>query len=749
MFEHSNIHAMKKCLFLTVLVVHALLGVSQQPGTHLLWQIGKADNSVADLTGSPDRGDKFGKDGVFIVGRSNEKQDWPWAHPGPDDGWAGNRQHSFYILFGVKDFSGADSCRLRVRLMDMHQATRDRLSIHINGREYTKVLPRGSGEGIYGDFSKAKPYEFTIGFPADLLIKGDNSISITNTSGSWFVYDWLGLEAPAGIVAQPVTSNVFISAAKGLPFIARGERGAYQPAQLSLLNTGGEGRLTLKIQGMENQVLDLATGSQQLDFRTPVVTKDSSLVVKIEQDDRSIGERTLALQPVTLRTIYMLPHSHNDIGYTEIQTKVEWKQIDNLLKGIEYARKTKDYPAGARFVWNLEGTYVADLFLQRMTPQQKDDFLQAVKDGGVALNGMYLNTLTGLCRPEELLRLFKFSTELEKRTGVKVDAAMISDVPGYTWGTVQAMAQAGIKYFSAAPNYFDRIGDILPSWENKPFYWLSQSGKEKLLVWIPYKGYALSHGVPHLSAEFVASYTDALKKVAYPYGITYIRWSGHGDNAVPELAISDFVKNWNEKYIAPRFIISSTSTAFRAFEAAYGGKLPVVQGDWTGYWEDGAASSASETAENRTSSSRLSQAEAMWAMTAPDKFPAAQFNDAWHHVLLYSEHTWGADESVTRPLSQKTKEQWDIKKSYADSAGAQSKSLLAGAITQSGDSGDAVMQTGNSRHDVMHTGNSGDANLHTSNSRNAIDVFNTNSWTRTNLVLVPAALSTAGDIVQD
>ena len=74
---------------------------------------------------------------------------------------------------------------------------------------------------------------------------------------------------------------------------------------------------------------------------------------------------------------------------------------------------------------------------------------------------------------------------------------MISDVPGYTWGLVTAMAQAGIKYFSPAPNYFDRIGDILQKCEDKPFYWISPSGKEKVLVWIPYKGYALSHGVPH------------------------------------------------------------------------------------------------------------------------------------------------------------------------------------------------------------------------------------------------------------
>ncbi|HVU58888.1 MAG TPA: polysaccharide lyase family protein [Puia sp.] len=717
-----------KCFLLPILLLSALIATSQQPSPHYLWQIGKPDNSVTDLAGAPDKGSQFKKDGVFIVGRSEPEQDWPWAHPGPDDGWAGDRSHSFFILFGINDRPSADSCYLKFRLLDTHNFTRDRLTIHINGHEFTHVLPRGSGQGIYGNFAQAHPYEFNISFPTSLLAAGDNTISITSTAGSWFIYDWLGLETPASITAQPVQATVFLSGVQGNPFIVR-DASPYQPAQLSILNTAAPGELTIKITGMDPQRLNLAAGNQQLEFRTPVVTKDSSITIRVEKDNQLIGERTLAIQPVTLRTIYMLPHSHNDIGYTELQTKVENKQIDNLLKGIEYARRTKDYPDGSRFVWNLEGTYVADLFLRRMTPRQKQDFLDALKSGGVALNGMYLNTLTGLCRPEELLRLFKFSTELEKQTGVKVDAAMISDVPGYTWGTVQAMAQAGIKYFSAAPNYFDRIGDILPSWENKPFYWLSQSGKEKLLVWIPYKGYALSHG-SQLSSAFVASYMDALRKANYPYGISYIRWSGHGDNAVPEIEISDFVKAWNEKYTAPHFIISSTSRAFHAFEEVYGDRLPTVQGDWTGYWEDGAASSALETAENRASSSRLTQAETLWAMTQPDKFPASRFNDAWRHVLLYSEHTWGADVSVTNPLSQKTIEQWDIKRSYADTAGALSKSLLTEAVNPTPAAPRMAAAT-------------------PAAPTNAIDVFNTSSWPRTNLVLVPQTLSQQGDLVKD
>ena len=160
------------------------------------------------------------------------------------------------------------------------------------------------------------------------------------------------------------------------------------------------------------------------------------------------------MQPVQKLTIYVLPHSHTDIGYTEIQTAIEKKQVNNLVEGIAAARRTAAYPKGARFVWNVEVLWAADLYLHRLSEAQKAEFREAVEKGWVALNGMYLNELTGLCRPEELVRLFRYATQLSEEFAVPMDSAMISDVPGYTWGTVTAMSQAGIKIFLSRAELF-------------------------------------------------------------------------------------------------------------------------------------------------------------------------------------------------------------------------------------------------------------------------------------------------------
>ncbi len=189
-----------------------------------------------------------------------------------------------------------------------------------------------------------------------------------------------------------------------------------------------------------------------------------------------------------------------------------------------------------------------------------------------------------------------------------------------------------------------------------------------MLVWIPFWGYAMSHRYHRMSPQLVEDFCEGLAQRGYPYDIAYVRWSGVGDNATPDPAICDFIRDWNAAHASPQFVISSTSEAFRAFEQRHGAQLPRVAGDWTPYWEDGAGSSALETALNRASSDRVAQAEALWAMLNPQGYPADAFEEAWRNVLLYSEHTWGAWCSVSEPFRRETREQWAVKQSYAVAA---------------------------------------------------------------------------------
>ena len=242
-----------------------------------------------------------------------------------------------------------------------------------------------------------------------------------------------------------------------LPIIEQQSTGHVQTLKVNLISPYAESlSATVRVTGQEPRTVNLTFGSQTLPCTVTAVDSPQRFEIAVEVRGEKVVSQTATIPPKRILTVYILPHSHTDIGYTAIQTDIEEKQINNLLQGLADSRRTADYPEGARFVWNVEVAWAADLFLKRLPANHRKEFFDAVRRGQVAINGMYLNELTGLCRPEELVRLFRYATQLGERTGVPIDSAMISDVPGYTWGTVTAMNQAGIRYFSVAPNYFDR-----------------------------------------------------------------------------------------------------------------------------------------------------------------------------------------------------------------------------------------------------------------------------------------------------
>ncbi|HEY2586121.1 MAG TPA: polysaccharide lyase family protein [Tepidisphaeraceae bacterium] len=685
-----------------------------------LWQMGKDDHQDAEFALAPDGLHRFKDDPTFLIGTSEPAKDWPYIHPGPSDGWAGGRAHAFGIVFGLADVGSAGECRLAIGLVDTHSSGPPHLTILINGRKFERQMPPGAGDpSADGHPEHGKPYRFDIEFPSDLLHRGANTIEITNDRGSWMLYDWLGLQATPGTRLTKLSSFTTVQATEIRGLVEKDGK-LWQPIEVTIHHVGPETEAIVKVDGTERDHRTVKSGSQALDILVPQVDAARTAQVSVEAAGQTFAE-TVDLNPVRKLTIYVLPQSHHDLGYTDLQANIEQKQMENIKRGIDLARRTADYPEGARFVWNLEVLWGADFFLHRTPSAERAEFEKAVRKGQVAINGMYANELTGLCRPEELLQLFRCGTRLSKELGVPVDSAMLSDVPGMTWGCATAMSQAGIRYFSLAPNYFDRIGTIMVTWQDKPFWWVGPSGKDKVLVWVPWNGYGLSHRHHRLTPAFVGEYQQWLDGVQFPYGISYIRWSGHGDNALPDPQLCEDIKDWNAKYAWPKFRIASTHEAFAAFEKQYGKDLPQFKGDLTPYWEDGAGSSARETALSRNAAERLVQAEALRAIVG-GPFPAPAFEDAWRNVLLYSEHTWGAWCSVSDSENPLTISQWNVKKGFAEDADRESRKLLNDAFKAAAE------------HSPVES---------------AVDVFNTNSWPVSQLVLVANDLSTAGDRVTD
>jgi hypothetical protein len=689
----------------------------------LLWQIGKSDHENAEFALAPRGYAQFKNDAFFVVGESDARLDWPYVQPGPSDSWAGGRAHVFTILFGVKPPPSAGTCKLLFDLLDTQSQSPPKLRIDVNGRSFELQMPAGAGDAsVKGEPARGKPYRFAVEFPVSLLKDGNNQVDIENVAGSWVLYDGVALETPAGMHSAPVTGAVAVRAVQAEQALVERNGRLFQPVTASVAYYGEPREASVQLNGAETGRVQLKQGTQRIEALAPEVEKETTATLALVADGKTLASQPVTLKPVRKWVVYVLMHSHTDIGYTDLQPNIEKKQAQNVVHALELIRQTKDYPVGARFKWNLEVMWSADQFFRIASPEQVREFGQAVHDGNIGVDAMYGNLLTGLCRSEKMLRQVSFATDMGRRFGATVDSMMISDVPGLTWGLVPVLAQHGVKYISDGPNASrsmdgDRIGYVRVQWENSPFYWQSPSGEERALYWGAQGGYSFGHHFSSLP-EGLPFLLQRLEEQNYLYDIVQLRWT-KGDNGPPDEGVMPAVRDWNAKYAYPKLIIATTSEAFHAFENRYGAKLPTFRGDMTPYWEDGAPSSARETALNRHTADRLVQAETLWALRNPGKFPTEDFAVAWKNAALYSEHTWGAHNSISQPDLPFVRDQWKYKQGYALDADTQSRVLLDKSL----------------------------GGTLTGTSALSVDVFNTASWPRTDLVTLPK--ETKGDAVKD
>ncbi|MGO8925696.1 MAG: polysaccharide lyase family protein [Limisphaerales bacterium] len=693
------------------------------PAATVLWSIGTKDTNTAEFALGPKGYRDYRQPAVYIVGQSTPKNDWPYVQPGVDDGgWAPGTPQTFEIFFGLES-APAESCRLEMDFADTHSSNPPRLRVEVNdlAREYQ--TPRGAGDAsVNGEPLKGRPYVLSLDVPPGVLKAGENRIAITTLTGSWVLWDAVQFEAPESTKLAAVHDRTLVTAvAASRDRMALREGKPAHVITVSVCQIGQPAEATVRVGDQEPVTVKLHSGSQSVEVFAKPVTASETVPVTVAVGSQEVARKDVEFVPVRPWTVYILMHSHVDIGYTDIQPHIAAKQARNVTRALELIRETRDYPPDARFRWNLEVGWTYDQFLTNATPEQKRQFEQAVRDGYIGVDAMYGNLLTGISRGEELVHQLAYMKDLGRRCGVNVDSMMISDVPGLTWGLIPALTQAGVKYISDGPNYADRIGWTRVTWEDRPFYWVGPNGKDKVLYWAPYFGYAFGHTIDKLP-DAVQKDLKQLEEAGYPYDLVQIRWS-KGDNGSADERVMKQVRDWNAQYASPHLVIATTSQMFHEFEKRYADKIPTFRGDFTPYWEDGAPSSAQETALNRHSADRLSQAEALWTLLDPAPFPAAEFDEAWKNVALYSEHTWGAYNSVSQPDLEFVKTQWKYKQAYALGADTQSRALLARIA-------DARATAANTSADFVE-----------------LDVFNTASWPRTDLVTLPR--DTKGDVVKD
>ena len=381
-----------------------------------------------------------------------------------------------------------------------------------------------------------------------------------------------------------------------------------------------------------------------------------------------------------LETIYLVHHSHTDIGYTHDQPVVFELHTRFIDEALKLAEQYADRDTDGAFRWTVETTVVLQQWLENASTRDVERLIALERAGRVEVTGMFAN-LTPLLDTDQLIESFQPLRRLRDDYGFNIRHAMNCDVNGENWSLVDALLDVGIEGFTMAIN--SHFGG---AFQPRPyvFQWQGPSGRTIPVNngWPYDKGWreGIGRDADDLANVRLPRLQKYLDEIGYPLPILLLQsYHPYGDNG-SAFDFTPFIDAWNAAGNTPRIVFATPSMWWDAVKQY---DLQTYRGDWTDYWNFGSISSARETTINRASRARLRSADAIYAAVstlpptdhqwAGQAFARHRAN-AWKSLHLWDEHTWGADISIRNPYSEDTLSQWNHKANYAYTA--RSLSLL-------------------------------------------------------------------------
>jgi alpha-mannosidase len=474
-------------------------------------------------------------------------------------------------------------------------------------------------------------------------------------SNAWYMTFKKGVEESVSLKQQPVVlrenDRRYFMALLEIVSLEQGVAGSVQAES---------GRQSFRLNAGHNSIpirFDAAPGARQVPVRIAVGRKPAQTIA-------------LALGEVPEWTVYMVQHSHTDIGYTRPQTEILPEHLRYIDTALDYCDQTDHYPDDAKFRWTCESSWAVREYLKSRPVTQIERLKKRIAEGRIEATGMFFNMsemLDEVSLADQLQPLSEF-----RQQGIGVKTAMQNDVNGIGWALAEYFPDLGVRYLIMGEHGHRAI---IPFALPTVFWWESPSGKRTLAFRAEHYMYGNFLGLhtgdlPSFGPKLLGYLSD-LKARNYPWNRIALQSSGYfTDNSPPSTFMCDLTRSWNETYEWPKIRIATAQEFMAYMEANHGGSLPVHRVAWPDWWTDGFGSAARETAASRHTHSNLSTQEGLLAMA---RLLGAQLPGSVHSelreikdaLLFYDEHTFGAAESVSDPMAENTMVQWAQKSAYA------------------------------------------------------------------------------------
>ncbi|MHB1936222.1 MAG: glycoside hydrolase family 38 N-terminal domain-containing protein [Acidobacteriaceae bacterium] len=704
----------------------AFLAPGQSTPSSNVFTIGTFNRSSVDLAGgSPNQPVNF------VVGTSTAAKDWYATQPavaasnaaGPN---AAKTIGPWTIHFSLADTPAA-SYRLHVALL-IENSSVPALRVAINGKNGTfylrPKLDTDNGDQVSAFYAAYSHADVVFDFPGRYLHRGANAITLQAVEialqalpnaplppDAALTYDAVALDRSP----QPMAVNH--SSAQILPTIFYQQRQGQVQESVNVLlrhaqpiTPGSNVDLTLAgkhyrqaLQGGQD------FGEEKLQFFVPEFPAHTEAQLTWNIAGHARHERQF-IDPKKKWTLFLVPHIHLDVGYSDYQGKVaaiHSRVIDEALQ------LTAQHPD---FRFSLDGYWPLEQFFNTRALAERQRAIAAIQKQQLFVPAQYANLLTGFPTAETLVRSLYSSANFSRQHGTPFNYANITDVPSFSWSYASILASAGIhELFSGSNNY--RAPVLLQGRlnENSPFWWQGPDG-QKVLLWYSrhYMQMQFMFGLPPLLSTGHDTLPLFLQMYEHPSyrANAAILFGTQVENTDLFPQQAELAQQWNSVYAYPHIQYSGFHHALKNIAQQFGNNIPTFSGDGGPYWEDGIAADAYAAAMERQNEGRAPSAEKLATLTslidlkyAADK---STMDRMWTDMVLMDEHTWDSYNSVSDPTGKEAVDQLAVKDLYATKAAA-----LADFLT---------------RNSMASIANS------ISTGTGSIIVFNTLNWKRSNLV---------------
>ncbi|MGH9402673.1 MAG: polysaccharide lyase family protein, partial [Terriglobia bacterium] len=554
-------------------------GGAQGPAA-TVWQIGDFDQSSHEFNHrAPIWKQTYNP--VFTVGKSTVK-DWPSNQPGSENENAGLRPHPYTILFNLASHPKG-TYQLTISVLLYHPRI-PRIQVSLNGQKglfyFHPELNYYPGDPAFWAPNYAMS-TVVMTLPLRDLHTGQNTLVLTaldnaqdGPGDSGLAYDALRLTNDP---AQKPSSKPTMSARPSIYYVQNNgglEEMTGVTVTLPAKVRQGSVRLTV---GGQSYTAKLSSspgfGEQRFKFAVPEWTGVERAILAVRVNGKTYHQ-TVSLLAKRRWSLYLVPHEHLDVGFTDYRGKVA-EVHDHNIDGL-----LTDLAVHPQMRWSIDGSWIAQQYLASRKPAAQQEFLHLVQEGKIGVPAEYANLLTGYASLEELIRSVFYAYGLHRKADIPFDYANITDVPSYTWSYPSILHALGIHYLAAASNN-DRAPILLwGKWNTlSPFWWAGPDGSKVLMSYsrqysqlaflcqLPPQMAACAESLP----EFLQSYETPSYKpdAALIYG-------SQVENTAMIPGTTAFVKEWNAQYAYPKLILSTFPDYFKYIDSRFGADLPTV-----------------------------------------------------------------------------------------------------------------------------------------------------------------------------